>query len=323
MQSLIVLIDYFGGWPQWMPVFLASCAANPSVDWLIHSDCPPPPEYPPNVRFVKLSWQDYISKVSNRLDIRFRPYSTYSICNIRPAFGVVHREYIAGYPFFGWGDLDVIYGDIIRNYSYMMQHADIISNDDRICSGHLMILRNVEWVREAFMLIGDWRELLERHGPTEWKDSLDEARLSSIFNPNPAIRREFSVPQTGDVADKYWRRSVFKKQWVTPFVPLPWIDGSRHHPEKWRWQSGTITNSHDGSRDFPYLHLMNFRSPRFIDTEIYGTSRTWEDGATMPNCEQTVLERHGVEISRDGILLLSTDLRSNGRSITFKGFRCP
>ncbi|WP_211090272.1 DUF6625 family protein [Pseudothauera nasutitermitis] len=60
--SLCFVIPYFGKWPFWMPFFLASCRANPTVDWLLFSDCGELPDCPPSVRMVGTSFV-----ISNRL----------------------------------------------------------------------------------------------------------------------------------------------------------------------------------------------------------------------------------------------------------------
>ena len=38
MKSILIIIDYFGKWPEWLLVFLANCEANPTVNWLIHKE---------------------------------------------------------------------------------------------------------------------------------------------------------------------------------------------------------------------------------------------------------------------------------------------
>lgn len=290
-------------------MFLASCKANTSVDWLIHGDFPPPISCPPNVRFVQISRQDYLNLVSSRLGIRFNPNSMYSVCNVRPAFGIIHKESIDTYDFFGWGDLDVIYGDLRAFYELAIEESNVISNDARICSGHLTLIRNEGWLREAFALIPDWRQRLESAGPTAWADSLDEARLSSIFSPDPQARKELAGLGTREIPAMYWSNNYFVDQWVTPFVPKPWLDGSPIHPEIWLWGGGRIWNERDMPRTFPYLHLMNFKAHRYVDLSLYGKARTWSDSKRLIdfNCEE--LDGQCVEISRSGFRLLRTSQR--------------
>jgi hypothetical protein len=69
--------------------------------------------------------------------------------------------------------------------------------------------------------------------------------------------------------NKYKFNHYFKEQFTTPFAPGQWHDGSKDHPDVWYWKEGNITNDRDGSREFIYLHFMNFRSIRWMDPK-YG-----------------------------------------------------
>ena len=87
MRSLRLIIPYFGEWPAWFQLYLQSCAANLTIDWLFFTDCTPPTHAPPNVRFECISLRGYAKLVSRRLHIRLRPESAYKLCDIRPALG--------------------------------------------------------------------------------------------------------------------------------------------------------------------------------------------------------------------------------------------
>ncbi|MEO1131626.1 MAG: DUF6625 family protein, partial [Cyanobacteria bacterium J06639_1] len=44
-MKIALIVVWFGQWPIWFPAFLRSCELNPSVDWLIFTDCPKPEEF--------------------------------------------------------------------------------------------------------------------------------------------------------------------------------------------------------------------------------------------------------------------------------------
>ena len=53
--TLALLVGRWGAWPGWTPLLLRTCAANPTVDFMLLSDVSPVPEgeqLPPNVRHV-------------------------------------------------------------------------------------------------------------------------------------------------------------------------------------------------------------------------------------------------------------------------------
>jgi len=83
-SSICLVMPYFGQWPFWMPFFLQSCRFNPSVDWLLYTDCQPLDHCPENVRVVQISLNDYCRKVSTKLSIDFSPTKAYKLCDIRP-----------------------------------------------------------------------------------------------------------------------------------------------------------------------------------------------------------------------------------------------
>ena len=60
--SLIMLILYFGRWPEWIDLFVESCKWNPSVRWLLYTDCGEPENKADNVDYVHLSFDDYKAK---------------------------------------------------------------------------------------------------------------------------------------------------------------------------------------------------------------------------------------------------------------------
>lgn len=275
MKSIIIFIDYFGKWPPWIFFFLESCRANPTVHWCIHSDCGPI-DTPVNVHIIHMSFVKYCQKISDILKVKFKPKNAYNICNIKPMVGVLHSTYLEGYDFFGWGDIDVIYGNIRGIYSDKVLHNNVISSHRGICSGHFLLMKNREWLRNAFRLLHNWEKRLEDPGPFLWDDSLDEASLSALFSPQRRTREHFAS-RCGSYAPsaKYYRNNQFVEQWSTPFTPTLWRDGNMRHPEKWFWNKGKLTNDIDGSHEFLYLHLMNLKSPRWVDS-AYADAPTWD-----------------------------------------------
>ncbi len=128
MKSVIIMIDYFGGrWPQWFPLFLESCRHNPTITWLLHSDCPKDTPLPDNVHIRTISYADYCERVSHKLNISFQPAQYHKLCDLKPMLGYLHREQIRGYDYYGYGDLDVLWGNIRRFYTPEVLTRNVIS----------------------------------------------------------------------------------------------------------------------------------------------------------------------------------------------------
>ena len=181
MKTVAIMIDYFGKQPDWLPIFLLSCRHNPTIDWIIHSDCIAEDSVPANVKVVPTSFAAYKEKVSDALQIKFNPARPYNICNLKPLFPKIHYALGKSYDYVGWGDIDVIYGNIREFYTDSVLERNVISNQADFCSGHLTLIRNECWLRDAFELLTGWKDILEIEGDFTWEQSLDEARLSSLF----------------------------------------------------------------------------------------------------------------------------------------------
>lgn len=280
MKSILLIADYFGPWPPWMGLFLASCAANSTVNWLIHADSLPPANTPPNVRIVTCSREQYCRRVSDALGIKFAPYSMYNICNLRPAFGEIYAREIFGYDTFGWCDIDIVFGDLRRFLTEPMLSCGLVSMSGRICTGHLTLVQNETGWRSIFRAIPGWVGRMSDPGPCAWTDSLDEAWLSRLCSPHLDLRAEYAATGiAANLVDRFRENNYFAEQWVTPFVPGPWRNGAALHPEVWYWRGGRVTNRDEPGREYPYLHLMNFKAPRYVDPVLYASRRTWIDGA--------------------------------------------
>jgi hypothetical protein len=302
MKSVLIIIDYFGTWPLWFDMFLKTCELNPTIHWLLHTDCPVPPEAPKNVRFAALSREDYERRVGAVLGVRFSPRSMYSICNLRPAFGELYAQEIRDYDYFGWGDIDVLYGNIRNFYNDHVLTHNVICSSAQTCTGHLTLLRNSAWLRQAFRAISGWRARLEDPAPHPWEECLDEAKLSGLFSPSRHLREKLRPRGASTPALSHFsRNNYFRQQWHTPFIPARWHDGRRQHPEVWYWRNGRLTNEQDGDREFLYLHLMNFKGKRWVDEELYGSAPTWERLSQVIHFDCSTLRDHTVRIDRQGI----------------------
>ncbi len=252
--SIVFIVPYFGKWPKWFDLFLLTCKYNPSISWFFYTDCGVPKNTPSNIFFNELSFSDYKSKVSESLKINFNPDSPYKLCDIKPALGFIHKEDISGFDFWGFSDIDVVYGDLRKYYTLeKLKKYDLFSTHARRISGHLCLMRNNKRMREAFMLIADWK--------ARYADSrhyaLDEGAFSRVF-----IRYKnlpYLIYKYLNKLNTWHRRSEFIELYSTPNAGVAWIDGSFNFPEEWCWNSGVLTNSYSRELEFPYFHFFGWK----------------------------------------------------------------
>ena len=259
---LIMLIPYFGKWPEWIDLFVESCKWNPSVCWRIYTDCGAPQNKAENVEIVEFTLADYKALVSDRLGIRFNPSDPYKLCDIRPALGYIHEPEIAKFRFFGFGDVDVVYGNIRKFYTdELLDQWDVLSTHNERLSGHFAVLRNTPQLRRAFRGIPNHRALLER---PEYV-GIDETLFgSALQRRNPLMNLFQRKPRT-----------LFVERYSTVLSGRGWHDGTMNYPLRWFWRKGELTNDHDTDRDFLYLHFMRWKSLRYVDSSPAPGQGAW------------------------------------------------
>lgn len=267
MKKIIFLMPYFGKWPEWFPLYLESCRWNSTIDWLFFTDCSVPSNSPPNVQFLNIAFQEYQELVSERLNISFKPSGAYKICDIRPAFGLIHEKYLRGYDYFGFGDIDVIYGNLRASYTDpVLCHNVISTHPDRI-SGHLCLIKNEEQWTQAFRKIPNWQDLMAY---PEYS-TLDEGAFTKIFRGRKRLPE--SLRKLWGTFDSYKRNHLFKERFSTVSSQFCWLDGSYQYPTKWLWKQGKLTV--ESGEEMMYLHFMNWKSSRYLHKR-HGDKAFWE-----------------------------------------------
>lgn len=183
MKSIALIMPFFGKWPDWKDLFFNSCASNHDIDFFFFTDCGVPVEKGSNLHFTEVTFEDYCKCVSGVLGIEFKPLSPRKLCDLKPFYGVVHYNLIKDYDFWGFGDIDLVFGNIRKFYDdNVLDQYDVLSTHFDRLSGHLAIIRNNEYYRNLCFRIRNWRkELLCPRNRI-----LDESEFSyQIF---PAIR---------------------------------------------------------------------------------------------------------------------------------------
>lgn len=282
-SSIIFIIPYFGQWPFWMPFFIESCRWNKDVNWLLLGDCAELTDLPQNVTHRKLSFSDYCAFISSRLGFPFAPERAYKLCDLKPALGFIHASDVAGYDYWGFSDLDLIYGDL-RSYftEEKLAKYDFFSTHERRVAGHLCVMRNERKWTELFMRIPNY----QRRVQDAKNHALDEGAFTRLF----LWRKNFPLPLFNLLGffNPLRRRAQFEEVYSTPNASRAWTDGSMNFPNCWHWQDGNLYTSSDGLRKFPYFHF-------------YAWKRCWARSQTSTEAElRSLAASHNWRIDEAG-----------------------
>ena len=266
---------------------METCKSNSDVDWLVFTDCGLPENCADNVKIIDMSFDDYKKLVKETLKINFNPRDPYKICDIRPAFGVVHYDLIKDYDFFGFGDLDVIYGRIRDFYDNQTLHEfSVLSTHPERVSGHFFLMRNTPHLIRAFERIPSWKD----HMSCSEHVRLDQAHLKALQDVK-------------DDGNSWWTRKsrfLFQERYSSPCAT---------RNMNWFWKDGILSNEFychlRAHRGFLYLHFADWRSSRWYHFHKKyvkrGAKAPWEGIESLINIDWRQAKNEGFMISPHGI----------------------
>lgn len=146
MKKCCFVIPYFGNFPDYFPLFLQSCAENPSFDWMIFTDNQRKFNYPKNVHVSYCTFESIKNRIRELFPFHITLDEPYKLCDYRIAYGEIFAKELASYDFWGFCDTDVIFGNLAAFIT-----DDVLTDYDRILArGHLTLLRNIEGLRTIY-----------------------------------------------------------------------------------------------------------------------------------------------------------------------------
>ena len=280
MYKIAIIIPYFGKFPEWIDLFLYSCSLNKkiadniAIDWFIFTDCELPRKIYNNTIFIQMSFKEYCQHVMSCLHIDFSPKTAYKFCDLKPFYGLVHESMLSNYTHWGFGDLDLCYGDLslIINEKRLRKYELITTHADRI-AGHFTIIKKDSIYSKLCLKIVDWQNKLN----DEKVLGLDEMDLTHLVRRGMVdylrLYRYLGKPFHVGIYDfmqfpnivHNWYSKTFIKEFYTS--PLPKTG------EQWVWD---VKNNHilnPWGKEIPYLHFLFFKKTPFWDTPNY-----WKSG---------------------------------------------
>lgn len=152
-MKLRILIAHFGPWPTWILYFFQTCRWNRCIDWLVFTDQAAPRDIPSNVTLHQLSLQALGEILSDHFNISISLHNPYKICDYRPAFGEIFRDWFRGYDYWGYSDLDLVYGNIFPFIEpHMKRGTDVIGVRKQYLAGHFALFRNTPEISSLYKL---------------------------------------------------------------------------------------------------------------------------------------------------------------------------
>ncbi len=248
-STIAFIVPYFGRFNNYFQLWLNSCAANPTIDWFIFTDDKRDYDYPPNVHVAYTTLNKIKQRAEKALSCQVCLEKPYKLCDFKPFYGVMFAEELQGYDFWGYCDVDLVWGDI-RHFVT----EDLLTNNYKLFShGHCTILRNMEVVNRFY--------LLEAEGVIPWQ--------KVVSSPYSFLYDEFD--QTNGIFEKHfpdkfhWETAAFDANYNARSLrptrtTVQWMKAI-DTDYVFHWAEGRLTGlciATDGTmqgQDFMYLHL--------------------------------------------------------------------
>lgn len=267
MKKIVLVVFYFGKFPDYFPLFLKSCKNNPEITWKIYTDNVKNDEWPSNVEHILMSFEECRKKFQSKFPFEIRLDTPRKLCDFKPAYGYILEEELKDYDFWGYCDIDMIFGNIMK----FIEETDLQKYHKLYELGHFTLYKNDFKINRQFMAAEAGKERYkevyqnsEMLGFDEW----GKGNINDIFKNS-----EYAFLEKRFGADIWPERTIFM---------LSWYDEKRNRyvPEKekkclfyvedghvfccWK-ESGKIMQ-----QEYPYVHMQKrvFKMP-VIDADRY------------------------------------------------------
>ena len=159
----LILIPWYGRWPDYLPLFLDGCRRNPEFEVCFFGEEPPRETLPTSIRFVRMSLEELGGRFAAATGVEgVRIASPYKLCDLKPMLGLALQDYLADREFWGVGDIDLTWGDLGRFASReVLDRVDIFCVRKEYVTGSFMLVRNKPLMNRLFMRSPDWQRVLE------------------------------------------------------------------------------------------------------------------------------------------------------------------
>ena len=154
MYKICIILPYFGKLPNYFTAWLQTAKKNISIDFLIFKD-DDTLKSDMNIKVIHISLENLFAKIQEKYSFEIvKNPRAYKLCDFRPAYGEIFSEEIAEYDFWGYGDIDLLYGDIRK----FITDEKLDEFDCCLNFGHLAFYRNCKKINELYKSEGEYPE---------------------------------------------------------------------------------------------------------------------------------------------------------------------
>lgn len=162
MNKILILTFYFGESPWYLDYFIQSCKANKDVDFIFFTDVKGILVKDENIKIIDISFNDFKLIIENHFSFELSIEQPIKLCDIRPSFGEVFSHLIKDYDFWGYCDIDIVFGRI-RSFldDNVLNNYDVISSKHQYLSGFFAVYRNNVEINSLYRSSADYIKVFQ------------------------------------------------------------------------------------------------------------------------------------------------------------------
>lgn len=253
MKSAVLILPYFGKFPDIFPLFLKTAAKNPNIIFLIISDSEENIDYPGNVIVLSQTFSEFRELMEKRLGQTIVLEKPYKLCDYKPVYGYVLSEQIKQYDYWGYCDCDLIWGDLYSFIEPLMEKG----YDKIFASGHLTLYRNTQENNELFRTLdeGELFSKISKDNQIYWfdEDYKGKNNIHDLFlkSGKKVFTEDFSV--NFNIDTNCFQRKMYSPENRT-YIDIP------YEKEQYYWDAGKIYQVKKKEEtlavtEYPYIHF--------------------------------------------------------------------
>lgn len=255
VNKIAIIMIYFGKVPDYFQLYLNSCKKNSEIDWIFFTDDKREFDYPRNVKTYYMSKNEMQSFIESRLKIKIDIEYSYKFCDFRPAYGEIFEAYLKEYNYWGFCDIDMIFGDL----SLIINNLDIMDNDKILQNGHLTIFKNTKEINSRYKLDYDgpsYREVFSNRNHFGFDETNGITKIYNEYNFKKFVYKE---------QDRKYADINYKKYKLN-------LNGPRNYKHQYFiWDDGKIfryykKDNKEFKEEYIYIHFQ--KRNMFINQDI-------------------------------------------------------
>lgn len=251
MKSIVYIVPYFGKLPNLFGLWLKSCEYNPTIDWLLYIDDRSVYDYPPNVKVHYISFDEMKKQIQDVFPFHIELSHPYRLCDYRVAYGRIFAKDIQRYDFWGFCDIDLIFGDI----RFFLKDCILETYDKIGYLGHSTLFRNIERMNLLY------------------EQSLGEEMLyKAIFTDASNQNHFFDERGINQLCEQYGIK-IYKETIFADLTPLTWnfqinyaseLEFRKNNHRLFVWEEGklysySLLRNNICKDEFMYVHFLRRR----------------------------------------------------------------